>query len=65
MRGKKKPDTAALREWGDRIAQRRGRSIAAVAVARGLAGVLYAIWRDASVYDPEKLRTPSVAARAA
>ena len=28
-------------------------------------GVLYAIWRDASVYDPEKLRNPSVAARAA
>jgi len=24
MRGKKKPETAALREWGDRIAQRRG-----------------------------------------
>lgn len=65
MRGKKRPDTAALREWGDRIAQRRGRSIAAVAVARRLTGVLYAIWRDASVYDPEKLRTPSVAARAA
>ena len=65
MRGKKRPDTAALREWGDRIAQRRGRSIAAVAVARRLAGVLYAIWRDASVYDPEKLRTPSVAVRAA
>jgi len=65
MRGKKKPDTAALREWGDRIAQRRGRSIAAVAVARRLAGVLYAIWRDGSVYHPEKLRTPSVAARAA
>jgi len=36
-----------------------------VAVARRLAGVLYAIWRDASVYNPEKLRTPNVAARAA
>jgi transposase len=65
MRGKKRPETTALREWGDRIAHRRGRSIAAVAVARRLAGVLYAIWRDESVYNPEKLRSPSAAARAA
>jgi transposase len=65
MRGKKRPETAALREWGDRIAQRRGRSIAAVAVARRLAGVLYAIWRDESVYNPEKLRSPTGASQAA
>ena len=63
MRGKKRPETEALREWGDRIAQRRGRSIATVAVARRLAGVLYAIWRDESVYNPEKLRSPIAAAR--
>jgi transposase len=56
MRGRKKPESAALREWGDRIAQRRGKSIAAVAVARRIAGVLYAIWRDQSVYQPGKLR---------
>ena len=65
MRGKKRPETAALREWGDRIAQRRGKSIAAVAVARRMAGVLYAIWRDESVYEPEKLRGRISAARAA
>jgi transposase len=56
LRGKKRPETATLREWGDRIAQRRGKSIATVAVARRMAGVLYAIWRDESVFEPEKLR---------
>jgi transposase len=65
MRGKKRPESATLREWGDRIAQRRGRSIAAVAVARRLAGVLYAIWRDASVYDPGKLKSPITVTQAA
>lgn len=65
MRGKKKPETATLREWGERIAHRRGKSIAAVAVARRIAGVLYAIWRDESVYEPEKLRGRISAARAA
>ena len=56
MRGKRRPETLALRAWGDRIAQRRGKSVAAVAVARRLAGVLYAIWRDRSIYEPKKLR---------
>jgi transposase len=65
MRGKKKPETAALREWGERIAQRRGKSIATVALARRMAGVLYAIWRDESVYEPEKLRCRISAAQAA
>jgi len=65
MRGKKKPETAALREWGERIAQRRGKSIAAVAVARRMAGVLYAIWRDRSVYEPEQLKGRVSAAKAA
>lgn len=35
-----------LREWAERIAQRRGRSVAAVALARKLAGILFAMWRD-------------------
>jgi len=61
MRGRKKPQSAALREWGDRIAQRRGKSVAVVAVARRLAGVLYAIWRDTSVYEAEKLSRVHVA----
>src|SRR5437016_4694263 len=39
LRRRKRPETAALRDWADRIAGRRGRSIAAVALPRRLAGV--------------------------
>ena len=50
--------TATLRVWGRAIAKRRGPRIAAVAVARRLAGVLYAMWRDQTPYDPAKVRAP-------
>jgi transposase len=46
----KDPAAAALRAWAEGIAQRRGRSVAAVALARRLAGVLYAMWRDGKDY---------------
>jgi transposase len=52
---KKRPETLALREWADRIARRRGKRVAIVALARKLSGILYAIWRDGSAYDPAKL----------
>jgi hypothetical protein len=38
--------------WARRVEARRGRPVAAVALARKLAGVLYALWRDGTVYDP-------------
>jgi transposase len=38
--------------WAAAIEKRRGRFVATVAVARKLAGVLYAIWRDGSKYEP-------------
>jgi len=41
---------APLRAWAERIAARRGRSIAAVALARRLAGILFAMWRDGVDY---------------
>lgn len=44
------PSHAALRAWGEQIAQRRGRRVAAVALARRLARILYALWRDATAY---------------
>ena len=52
------PAGAALRRWGQGIAARRGQRIAAVAVARRLAGVMYAMWRDAQDYDAAKLGRP-------
>jgi len=54
-----------LREWADRIAARRGRSIAAVALARRLAGILFAIWRDGTVYDATRVRGAVRATQAA
>jgi transposase len=57
LRGKRS-DTLALRTWAERVAARRGRRIAAVALARRLARILYAMWRDATGYEPEKIRTP-------
>lgn len=50
-----KPSVAALQQWTARVGTRRGRRIAAVALARRLAGILYALWRDGSAYDPKKL----------
>jgi len=54
----KDPAAAALRVWADGIAQRRGRSVAAVALARRLAGVLYAMWRDGKDYRPPPTAAP-------
>ncbi|MFC1642848.1 IS110 family transposase [Myxococcota bacterium] len=46
-----------LRAWAKRIAARRGKQIAAVALARKLAGVLFAMWRDGTRFSQP--RTPS------
>ena len=46
----------ALYDWAMRIAARRGRARACVALARKLAGILYAIWRDGTVFDPQAVR---------
>lgn len=43
-------DTAALRAWGQRLVLRRGKRVAVVALARRLAGILYAMWRDGTDY---------------
>jgi len=53
-----RPETAALRAWALRIAARRGKRIAAVALARKLAGILYAMWRDGTDFGhPAPRRT--------
>jgi transposase len=41
-----------LKRWAVHIAKTRGKKIAAIALARKLAGVLWAMWRDGTVYDP-------------
>ena len=45
------PALTHLHAWGLQIGQRRGMSIAAVALARRLAGILYALWRDGTTYQ--------------
>ncbi|MDP9179066.1 MAG: IS110 family transposase [Gemmatimonadota bacterium] len=58
-------ETAALRAWALLIAGRRGKRIAVVALARRLAGILYAMWRDNSPYNAGNLRMPrSILAKA-
>jgi transposase len=41
---------AALHAWVQRLAERRGRRVAVVALARRLARILYAMWRDGTAY---------------
>lgn len=40
--------------WFRSVASRRGKKIAIVALARKMAGILYAMWRDQQPYDPHK-----------
>jgi transposase len=42
----KNPAGAALRRWAHALADRRGRRIAIIALARRLSRILYALWRD-------------------
>jgi transposase len=60
------PRTEALSEWALRIAARRGKRIAVVALARKLAGILFAMTHHGRDYDPERMRrAPREAAVAA
>ena len=47
------PQAEALRTWAARIAARRGTQVAVVALARRLAGILYALLRDGRVFESE------------
>jgi transposase len=50
-------DTAGLRAWALAITRRRGKKVAMVALARRLARILFAMWRDESEYHPNRIRT--------
>ena len=52
----------ALHAWVTRLAARRGKRIAVVALARRLARILYAMWRDGTTYTPTPRPGPPVAA---
>jgi transposase len=40
--------------WSREVELRRGKKVAVVALARKMAGIMYAIWRDGSRYDPRR-----------
>jgi len=50
------PQAEELRTWALRIAARRGKQVAVVALARRLAGILYALLRDGTVFEPQRIR---------
>lgn len=54
----KQDDTTALRAWAIGIANRRGKRIAVVALARRLAGILYAMWKHNEPFDARRIRFP-------
>lgn len=39
--------------WSQEVEKRRGKRVAIVALARKIAGILFAIWRDGTFYDPK------------
>jgi transposase len=45
----RQPDEPMV-QWAHQIAERRGKQIAVVALARKIAGILYALWRDGTTY---------------
>jgi transposase len=59
----KDPRTDGLRTWATGVMRRRGRKVAAVALARRLARILFAMWRDETAYAAPGAR-PSAALRA-
>jgi transposase len=52
----------ALHAWVHRIADRRGRRVAMVALARRLARILWAMWRDGRDFDHTRVSRIAVAA---
>jgi transposase len=50
----RRENTEELRRWAQRIAVRRGMKVAIVALARRLAGILFAIWRDGTSFEPRR-----------
>ena len=53
----KNPKTTALCTWAEGIAQRRGKRIAAVALARRLSGIMWAMLRDGTEYEARSQRS--------
>ncbi len=55
----KKAEVQGLKQWALRIAGRRGKRVAVVALARKLAGILYAMWRDGAEFSASRMQPSS------
>jgi transposase len=49
---RRKKGTHPLVLWSLEVEKRRGKRIAIIALARKIAGILFALWRDGTFYDP-------------
>lgn len=49
-----------MTRWARQIEARRGKFIAVVALARKLAGILFALWRDGTTYQPSRSASSAV-----
>lgn len=43
-----------MQRWAAQVEKRRGTRVVVLALARKLAGILYALWRDGAVYEPRR-----------
>jgi len=53
--------THPMVDWSLEVEKRRGKRIAIVAFARKLAGILFALWRDGTLYSPREGARPKAA----
>jgi transposase len=53
---------SALKSWGLRLAKRGTKKKACVAVARRLAVIMHAMWRDGTVFQSDKVQAELAAA---
>jgi transposase len=60
---RKAPNEPMVR-WANQIADRRGKFIAVVALARKMAGIMFALWRDSTTYRPSQASIAPKEARA-
>ena len=52
-------------DWSLEVEKRRGKRIAIVAFARKLAGILFALWRDGTLYSSREAARPMAPTMAA
>jgi transposase len=58
---RRSPTNSVLHEWAAGIAARRGPRVAVVALARKLAGILYAMWRDGTTFGAHAVAAAAAA----